>query len=466
MSVKEFLKKNPFLENTYFWTKNHLPLSKRYGPAFFKIYHLLRESQYWPKAKLEEYQFFELKKIIKHAYDTVPYYNKQWDIAGFNPNDFKSLEDIKKTPFTTKIIFQENLDQLKSTIYPSERYIYVTTGGSTGIPFGFFDDKYISNDREWAFICRQWERVGYKIGNKSVVLRGGVIPGADKGIFWQYNKLRRELNLSSYHMSDHNLPLYLEKINEFKAPFIQAYPSAITILADYMRKNSIPPFSFLKGILTGSENIYDWQRKLLEEVFQCRVYSWYGHAEKAVLAGECEKNHDYHIFPEYGYTELLDKNGNEVRQEGEIGEIVATGFNNYVMPFIRYRTMDLGVYTGKKCQCGRNYPLLKRIEGRLQELIITGDNRRISMAAINMHDSIFDHIRQFQFYQEKKGEVVFNIVKKETYSEQDTKNIQKNLEQKLGSQMRLYIKFVNNIPRTKSGKFRFLIQKLPVKFND
>lgn len=124
--------------------------------------------------------------------------------------------------------------------------------------------------------------------------------------------------------------------------------------------------------------------------------------------------------------------------------------------------MDLGVGATNPCACGRNYPILKKIEGRLQELIITNNNRLISMTAINMHNSLFDNVRQFQFYQEKRGEVVLNIVKSASYGEHDNHRIKEEIGAKLGNDVRLHLNFVGEIPRTKSGKFRFLIQKLPV----
>ena len=128
--------------------------------------------------------------------------------------------------------------------------------------------------------------------------------------------------------------------------------------------------------------------------------------------------------------------------------------------------MDLGVRSNKQCQCGRQYSLLEKIEGRLQEFIITKNNRLISMTAINMHSDVFDNVKQFQFYQDKKGEVVFNVVRKDTYSEKDTEYIKKELHKKLGEDTKLEIRFVSKIPRTKSGKYRFLIQKLPIEFGN
>ncbi len=438
----------------------------RYGKVFWDNYNFLQESQWWSREKLEEYQMQQLEKLLKHAYENVPYYRRVFDKRGLKPKDIQKFDDLRKLPYLTKEIIQENLEDLIARNYTRSKLQYVTTGGSTGIPLGFYHERDVSAAKEWAFMLTQWNRVGYKIGDRCVVLRGNVVRSANKGKFWEYDPTNKNLILSSYHMTEEILPQYIAKIREFRPDFIQAYPSSIIILARFIKENNIKPFPIVKALLCGSENLYTWQRELLEEIFQCRVYSWYGHAEQVALAGECEKTTYYHIFPEYGFVELIDNDGNPLADEGEMGEIVATGFNNFICPFIRYRTMDLAVPIDIKCKCGRNYSLLKRVEGRLQELIVTGTGRLISMTAINMHSDVFENVKQFQFYQDKPGEVIFNIVKKETYTEQDTAYIQRELHKKLGKDMNLIIGFVDNIPHTKRGKYRFLIQKLPIEFGD
>ena len=467
MNLKDMAKNLPYpLKQGLKYVYNAIPLPLRYGKVFRETYAFLQKSQWWSRERLQEYQLEQLSKLLEHAYENVPYYRRVFDERGLKPKDIQDFKDLQQLPYLTKQIIQDNLEDMKARNYPAEKFRYVTTGGSTGIPLGFYLENGVSSAKEWAFMTTQWNRVGYKFGDKCVVLRGTVVESAAKGKFWEYDPVNKRLVLSSYHLTDENMPKYIAKIREFEPTFIQAYPSAITILAKFMKENNILPFPTVKAILCGSENLYPSQRELLEEVFKCRVYSWYGHAEQAVLAGECEVSSYYHIFPEYGIVELIGKDGKSVTQEDELGEVVATGLNNFICPLIRYRTMDLATFSNSRCECGRNYPLLKRVEGRLQELIITKNNRLISMTAINMHSEVFDNVKQFQFYQEKKGEVILNIVRKQTYSDRDTEYIRRELYKKLGEDVNLIIRFVDHIPRTQSGKYRFLIQKLPVEFGD
>jgi len=233
-----------------------------------------------------------------------------------------------------------------------------------------------------------------------------------------------------------------------------------------MKKNNIEPFPTVKAILCASENLYPWQRELLEEVMKCRIWSFYGHSERAALAGECEVSTYYHIFPEYGYLELIGSDGNEVTRDRETGEIVATGFNNFVCPFIRYRTMDLAVALNTKCKCGRNYPLLKRVEGRLQEFFVDKTGSLITFTC--SHKALWnvkEKINAYQYVQNEPGKVLLNIDAKSKFSISDIDSVKRTFLH-FYSRLNIEIKFVHHIPRTKRGKFRFLVQKLPIEFGD
>jgi len=439
-----------------------IPARFRYGKVFWDTYNFLQESQWWSRKKLEEYQMQQLSRLLRHAYENVPYYRRVFDERGLKPNVIQDFNDLRKLPYLTKGIIRENLRDLVARNYPRSKLEYVTTGGSTGIPLGFYWKRDVTDLKEWAFVITLWSRVGFELGNRCVVLRGNVVRSVNKGKFWEYDPLKKDLIISSYHMTDELLPNYIVKIREFRPDFIQAYPSAITILARFMKDNDIKPFPTVKAVLCTSENLYSWQRELLEEVMKCRVWSFYGHAERAALAGECEVSTYYHIQPEYGIVELINKDGNPLTNEDELGEIVATGFNNSAMPFIRYRTMDLAVPANSRCSCGRNYSLMKRIEGRVQELIMSKDGRLIPHVSW-IHEAAWKGIKQIQFVQQKQGEIIFQVVKNTSKSErQIERHILRLYGPKFEGLCEVSLRFVDYIPCTKSGKFRFLVQKLPI----
>ena len=170
-----------------------IPLTTRYGKVFRDTYAFLQESQWWSKEKLEEYQMQQLSRLLHHAYENVPYYRRVFDERGLKPKDIQDIGDLKRLPYLTKEIIQGNLPDLVATNYPQSKLQYVTTGGSTGIPLGLYHERGVSDAKEWAFMLTQWNRVGYRMSDKCVILRGNVVQSANKGKFWEYDPVSKDL---------------------------------------------------------------------------------------------------------------------------------------------------------------------------------------------------------------------------------------------------------------------------------
>jgi phenylacetate-CoA ligase len=436
-----------------------IPLSVRYGKVYSKYAALLAESQWWPKEKIEEYQWRKIERLLKHGYENVPYYRRVFDEKSIKPRDIKDFDDFQKVPFLTKDIIRNNLESLVARNYPRSDRLYVTTGGSSGVPLGIYYHKGFSRTKELAFMTAQWSRAGYSIGDRLAVLRGNVVRNATTQNFCEYEPIKNRLILSSYHMIEENLPLYIEAINKFKTHFLHAYPSSLTILASYMKRANIKGFPSLKAILVGSENLYPWQMNLFTEVFQRKLFFWYGLTEMCAFGGNCEYSNYYHIFPEYSYVELIEKH---MSNDETIGEIVGTTFDNDIMPLIRYRTMDYAVPLDAKCDCRRNYKLLAKVIGRKQEFFVDITGAPITFTCSD--DALWgvkDKINAYQYVQYKAGEVELNIEPINTLDGADIENI-KTAFCRFYPRFEIEIKLVEHIPRTESGKFRYLVQEMPI----
>jgi len=445
-----------------------IPSRIRYGKVFWDTYNFLQESQWWSREKLEEYQMQQLEKLLKHAYENVPYYRRVFDERGLKPKDIQDFDDLKKLPYLTKGIVRENLNNLIARNIPKRDIEYVTTGGTSGKPLGFYIEKR-TNLIRMAFEWREWNWMGYKFGDKCVVLRGNVVKRKENGkpAWWECDVENNYLILSTYDMTEENLPRYIKKIEEFKPKVIRGYPSALDILARFIKENDleINVKGNIKAISTSSENLYLAQREMIEKVFKCPIFDKYGNCEQVTILGECEKHEGYHDFMEYSYMEILDKEGKPVTEEGQIGEIVSTGFTNYAVPFIRYKTEDLVEYTTHKCSCGRELPLVKKIEGRLQEFIVAKDGALIALgpAIFGIHDAEWTKVKQIQFLQEIAGELAIQVVKNPSCSGEEIKKyVLKLFKVSFKGRIELNINFVDRIPLTKRGKYRFLVQKLPI----
>jgi phenylacetate-CoA ligase len=435
--------------------------------AVNKTYNFLKKSQWWTEKTILKYQLKKLRQLIKYSYENVPYYKGLFDKNGIKPEEITDLSNFKKIPFLTKDIIRQNKDELKSQSYPEYRFQYTVTSGSTGKPVGLYVDKINYYVDSFAFQKLKLERAGCNIFDKNIDIRGVVsIDSADKGKFWKNSIFGRSMSLSPYHINDDNIPKYIEKIRKFKPKYILSYPSIITEIARYMKKNNIKPISSLKVVFCTAEILYDWQKKLFTDVFRCRIFETYGLSENSALASYCEKSNLFHFFPEYGIVELIDKNSKDVTREDERGEIIVTGFRNDLFPFIRYKTGDTGVYTNQKCTCLRSCFLLKNIEGKWQQKsIFSKDNTPISFTSLDIDFKIFDKVKQFQFYQKEKGILILRILKKNDYTEEDTELILKEFYRLLKDNFRLKIEYVDNFNKTLTGKHSYLIQELP-KSND
>jgi len=440
------------------------PPKYRLSRHYRKVRKFLSCAEWWDSEKIETWQLQKLQQIVKYAYENVPVYCSLYKQAGVKPTDIQSLHDIRLLPCVTKEMLRDNLSRFTSQATPKSRRVYVTTGGSTGIPVGFFHTRF-NKDVEKAFIHSSWDRTGWKLNDISAVLRGAFVGSPEK--FWQYDSYDRCLLLSSYYLTPATYDNYLEKIIKYKPCTLQAYPSVATIFADLILMSGDTEKIRFNNILLGSENLYPWQKAKISSAFPgSKIFSWYGHAEQVVLATMCEYSEQYHVWPFYGLAEICDENGYEV-ENGRTGELIGTSFWNYATPFIRYHTRDFAKKGLNRCiECNRNFSQLENIEGRLQEFIVTRDGRRISIAALNMHSDLFDNVKQFQFYQSTYGRVILKILPKEQYTEKDTRQIKSELVRKLGSDMELQLDFVEEIPRAPNGKYLFLKQELELKYGE
>lgn len=418
----------------------------------------LDESEYWPLEKIQQWQLQQVKRIVEYAYNNTEGYKQLYREANANPADIRTLEDIERLPFVTKELLRDNIELFS---VKSKSRIYSTTGGSTGIPFGFYSA--IKNICiENAFMHKGWSCIGWKPGLVTAVLRGGFVGTANKP--FKYDVYHRELSLSSYHLTEKTIDIYLSAIEKYRPKVLAVYPSSMNMLCDILKDKEIksPSCDFM---LLGSENVYEGHIEKFRETFpDTKIFAWYGQSERVVLAPWCEHSENYHVWPFYGYTEILGETNERIKTGAE-GEIVGTSFHNHITPFIRYRTMDTAVKGENFCpSCKRSFVILNKILGRRHEVIVTSTGRYISMTAINMHDSIFDNLKQFQFFQQEKGRVVFKYIPKTSFSCGDITVIESGLMKKFGGDVELTLKEVMEIPRTKAGKYKWLEQKIPIKY--
>jgi len=433
------------------------------GRRFRDQREFARKVQWWSAERSRAYHLEKLREILRFAYRKSKFYRDTFDSLGFCLEDFKTLDDFRRLPIIDKMTVCENLQEMCTKDVRDLDVDFGSTGAAGGTPLHF----YLNASRsaiEYAYLTASWERAGYELGTAMAVLRGRVVRRRRDGFYHKCDPILRHHYYSSFHMSDEDMRRYLEHLHTIGPCFLHVYPSTVTSFARFLRRSGLPGPANVRGIIAESEIVYPEQRMMIEEVFGCRLFSCYGQSEKVVLAAGCENSDHYHVWPTYGYFELLDENDNPVTTPGQRGEITGTGFINTVMPFVRYRTGDWATYVGDRCQvCGREQPIIRDIRGhRTQEVLIAADGSEIPWTALNMHDDTFLHVRQFQFIQKMPGKAILCIVPANGFGDADTGRIQRNLGRELDGQLAFEIEIVDSVTLSARGKAIYVDQRIPL----
>ncbi len=440
-----------FLQNLCVSAEGFKIRRQRYNKSFNKFVEELNESQWYPEEKIKEIQWQNLKKMIVHAYNNVPYYRKVFKKTGLLPTDIKETYDLEKIPIIEKRTIRENRDDFIAKNFSKGKLTSLFTGGTTGTALSLYTS---SDGLQFNFACaearlKHW--AGVKSGDKLVSFIGRMIvpPKTTRPPFWRYNCAYNQMLFSSFHMSDDNLGHYLEKFNSFKPTIVQGYPSTVHRFATYILNHGRQAFS-PKAILTSSETLLSWQRKDIEKAFGARVYNSYSSAEFTAFISECADG-NLHISPEYGLVEFK-------KIDQEKYEIISTTLFNFAMPLIRYRIGDIVVPSqNKKCACGRELPLVESIEGRIDSMLITSEGNYISSAAMSLVFQASKNIREAQIIQTANDKIVVRVVKEKEFANDDLKYLTEQLRLRVGYRINIDFEFADKIERTKSGKFNFII---------
>lgn len=427
----------------------------------------LEETQWWPEYRLRELQLFRLRALLNHAYRHVPYYHNLFNKHHIRPADIHSLEDLQMIPVTTRADVHQNVEAFIPANVDRKKLHTVHTGGTTGVPLTIYYDA-LTHAQEEAFRIRQWRWAGYRQGDRVLVLRDdfyGRRGPQGALIKWDYETTHNALILSTFHLNQAVMPEYIRMIREFQPQYIDAFSSALGILAIHMKEQGVEDIR-VRAVFLESETIYPWQRKLIQEQFGCYVYGAYGNSERAMDAVECEQHDGYHHCMEYGIIEILDERGYPVTKEGAAGVVTGTGLNTFCMPMIRYRTDDIAYYTSRRCSCGRDTPLIAHIEGRTQDVIVTRNDELVPVGVLHIRALAYQKLRQFQFHQDTKGELTIRVIPGPMFGEEDAKVILEELNEQFHGQMTTKLIYVEDIPRTARGKYRFMDQELRLSFQD
>lgn len=419
---------------------------RRYGPMQRAKTVQLARSERLTSPELAQLQLNALKHLTAAASRDVPFYHGRLPTGGVS-----SFAELRDLPILSKSEVQAAGKAMVSTRYRGSRLQKIYTGGTTGTPLTIYCDRK-ALQHNYAFFSRFRTWAGFTTADRTATFAGrNIVPAGSGAPFWRHNWASRTLLCSSYHLAPDTIDAYLDALAEFGPHLIDAYPSALASLANRALARGDGRIR-AKAIITSSETLHSEVRDAAEAAFGCRVFDHYGAAEMAAFITQCERG-AYHVNPEYGIVELI-VDGRPARI-GESGEIVATGFVNDAMPFIRYATGDVAVMTDEHCRCGRAFPVVERLEGRSDDVITTLDGRKIGR--LDPVFKVITSIHEARIVQDAPGHVRVEVVPWDVLPDRERSALKSELERRLGPTMKVSIVEVDRLERTRAGKLRTVV---------
>lgn len=416
------------------------------GHSTVRMLRELERTQWLSAGELKAIQAEKLASYFASIKRDVPYYMDK-DLSG-------ALASI---PFQTKKVISENRERMRSRSASS--LTRSNTGGSTGEPLIFYLGKRrVSADVAAKLRATRWW--GVDIGDREIVVWGSPVELTKQD---RVRQLRDSLFstrlLSAFDMSEEVMDRYLAFISGFRPLHVFGYPSSIYLLCCHARKKGIPLDSLgVRVVFCTSERLYDYQREAISAAFGAPVANGYGGRDAGFIAHECPSGR-MHVTDENIIVEIIGPGG-EVLPAGESGEIVVTQLESGEFPFLRYRTGDIGALSDESCPCGRGLTVLKSVEGRSTDFIVTPDRKVMHGLALIYVVRDTEGVEGFKILQEDYDRIRVFLSVNGKFNEAGAAKIKEGFARRLGPGIRVEMEYMDKVRPEKSGKFRYVESKV------
>jgi phenylacetate-CoA ligase len=399
--------------------------------------------------------------LLDHCARHVPYYT---EIIARSDNRYQNEPEayLQNLPVLTKEIIRGEIERLKSRDLGKRSWTYNTSGGSTGEPVRLIQDRYFK-DNQMAIQRLSFSMAGREFGQPAVHLWGSerdILQGSIGVKMKVLNGLTNDRILNAFMMTPEKMRDYLRLLNEQPPRLIIAYAQAIFELAQFAEQEGIE-VTPQTAILSSAGTLYDFMRARIERVFGCRVFNRYGSREVGDIACECSAHAGLHVFPWGNFVEIVDEEGNPV-SPGTEGNILVTNLYNFAMPLIRYAIGDRGILSPKPdCNCGRRWQILEKVTGRNVDMFVKKDGTIIDGEYFTHLLYFRDWVKKFQVVQRGYSSILYRIVKyKGEPRPAELEEINQKTKIVMGDDCEIEFEFLNDIPTSSSGKYRYTISEL------
>jgi phenylacetate-CoA ligase len=421
-----------------------------------------RTVPFWPRERIERLQRYRLRGIIRHAYETVPFYRQAMDERALRPNDFRTVEDLSKLPLIDGMTVRRNVEGFLSTRYGDRsRHAVYTSGSTTGVRRLIYWGN-TSLLHQLAHHERNRSVLSDLLGRGTALRRMNIVWPTSVGVelraFWEASTLLFRSPAEDQIVSpEEPFVLVADRIDAVRPHVVFSYGSHterfFRFLADSQMSIAVP-----RVWIYSADMLSPAGAQLIEKDFDCRLYSTYQTTETGPLGFQCEQRQGFHLNIDLCAVRLVDGDG-QTAEPGDSGDVIVSNLYNRAMVLLNYSLGDRAVLATEPCPCGRTLPLLERLEGRSSEDIYLADGRTISplMLEILCHEELTPTL-QAQIVQRAPGQVLWRIV---PFSDVDRDSLRRSLLERcstvLGEDTLVEVEFVDAIPTPERGKFPRLV---------
>lgn len=431
---------------------------RRFGGIFQNEYEGFKQREAFTTTEWNQYQNHQLKKILLHAFDTVPHYKASFQAAGFTKETLSqiTIDSIRQLPVLEKeTLRKKGKTDLVSSVREKGGAFY-SSSGSTGTPTNILYSHAMHQRLSGLYEARVRNFAGVSKDEPRAMIGGRrVLPnGVAKPPFYRYNFIEKQVYFSAYHISKNTVENYIEGLTKRHSTYLVGYAMSNYILARFIKDAGLSAPK-MKAVLTSSEKLTDEMRSVISEVYQCKVYDAWSGVEWCGLISENE-HEQLLVSPDCALIEIIKPDG-EYAKPGEAGELVCTGFLNFDQPLIRYKIGDVvRLASDQQTKCGRNFPVIDEIIGRSEDVVIGSDGREM----VRFHGIFINlpNVLQGQVVQESISSFSINVATHGLTSEEKS-TIKQRMQSQLGN-VEIVINEMAKIPAGANGKFKAVISKI------
>jgi phenylacetate-CoA ligase len=430
--------------------------------AILRLRASFERTQWWPTERLLHHQERLLRRTVGHAYAQVPYYRDLFRRLRLTPADIRTVADLAKLPTLPKATLRAEYPRLQAADRARFRPRAYQSSGTTGEPIRFLLDT-PANVLEFAYYWRHWSWAGYRLGSAFAELASSFFlrEPASSGEPFRHQRVTGRLLLNCLSLSPARVRAQAAALRKHRPRFLKGTASALYFFARCLEEEAISDIAF-RAVFSTGEMLLPSQRKTIEAVLKGKVHDSYGHMERTVAVSECPHG-GLHVNPEYGVLELVDAKALPGASERPVvARVLGTSLHNRSMPLLRYEVGDLIEADTRPapCVCGRSLPLVRRIHGRAEDVVVTGQG------VVTTLFTLFDRVPGValgQVVQEEPDRLVIKVARGPEYRPESEALLLADARRFVGAGMRITLEYTSaDAMRGGTGaKFRAVVSRVP-----